>query len=56
MTTKPTQPRPDLGIITVAKSKKKRPAPVIATHCDCGAELFHGDCPACDPWPEDDWA
>ena len=25
-------------------------------HCRCGAELDEdGDCPVCDPWPEDDW-
>ena len=23
--------------------------------CPCGAELYHGDCPACDPRPEDDF-
>ena len=23
--------------------------------CDCGAELYRGDCPACDPWPEDEF-
>jgi len=28
---------------------------VSRTHCDCGAELHHGDCPACDPWPEDEF-
>jgi hypothetical protein len=29
--------------------------PPVADHCNCGAELHHGDCPACDPWPEDDF-
>lgn len=39
-----------------------RPAPLtkeqisnVPTHCDCGAELHFGDCPACDLWPEDDF-
>lgn len=22
---------------------------------DCGNELDRGDCPVCDPWPDDDW-
>lgn len=26
------------------------------TNCNaCGAELFDGDCPVCDPWPEDEF-
>jgi hypothetical protein len=22
---------------------------------DCGAKLHYGDCPVCDPWPEDEF-
>ncbi len=27
----------------------------VETCQDCGAELRHGDCPVCDPWPEDEF-
>ncbi len=27
----------------------------VETCQDCGAELYHGDCPICDPWPEDEF-